>query len=240
MDCGVDLAIARMQAQEELRASSIAATRIGPSGPVIAVTNAAAAGMIIPGESSDDTRLKVFDKQLADQLKAERGAALLTAIIGIVAGLALLCIAIGEFKHVGMEGIKTISFKSLRESDGFSPAFMAVLLLGNAIGALLCGVGQTRRFLAEVRAIAQVDRGEKPEVVVLSTWSQIGMLVLAVFCPLFGIVVGIMLKFSKDSDVKALGGQMLLFSLGVIALFIVNIIWGIAEAAMPKPAPAKA
>jgi hypothetical protein len=240
MDCGCDLAIERSKAMEALRAVSISATRTGPP-PTVAVANPAAAGIAL-GENSDETRLRVFDKQMAERFKKERSATLLMGIIAVVAGIVLLAMAFGQLKNAGgMDAIKALNVKSLRLTDDFPPGLTAVLLLGMGLGALLCGIGQTLHFLAQTRAIKQVEAGEKPDVVVMNSCSQVGMLVLAVFCPPFGIIVGILMKFSKDGDAKALGGHMILVSVGVVAILILNMIWGLVASHMPTPAatPAK-
>ena len=240
MDCGVDLAIARTKKQEELRAISIGGTRAGPPSPVVATANPAAAGIHLGGETSDETRLKYFDKQAAARMKSELGVTVFTALVGIVAGIALIVIGYGALKDAGgMEAVKTMNFKSMRMGDGFPKGLTGILLLGNGLCALLCGIGQTIHFLGQWSAIKQVERGEKPDVVVLYEASRIGMLGLAIFCPPLGLIVGLLLKFSKDGDMKQLGGQMMLFSAVVLGLLVANMVWGFAEANMPKPAATK-
>jgi hypothetical protein len=240
MDCGVDLAIARTKKQEELRASSIAGTRTGPPSPVVATANPAAAGIHLGGDTSEETRLKYFDKEAAKRMKSEIGVTIFTALLGIAIGAALVAIGFKDLKEAGgMEALKTVSLKSMRMGSGFPEGLTGILLLGNGLGALLCGVGQVVHFLGQRKAIKQVERGEKPDVVVMCEVTHVGMLGLAIFCPPFGLIVGILLKLSKDGDMKMLGGQMLLFSAVVLGLFVGNMVWGFAEAAMPKPAPVK-
>ena len=240
MDCGVDLAIARTKKQEELRAISIGGTRTGPPSPVVATANPAAAGIHLGGETSDETRLKYFDKELAKHLKSELGVTVFTALVGIIAGIALAYIGFGALKAAGgMDAVKAVSLKAMRMSDGFPPGLTGLLLLGNGLSAFLCGVGQSIHFMAQRGAIQQVERGEKPDVVVMCEVTHFGMLGLAIFCPPFGLIVGLLLKFSKDGDMKGLGGQMMLFSAAVLGLLIANMVWGLAEAHMPKPAVKK-
>lgn len=241
MDCGVDLVAAREKEREALREMSQAA-RMG-SGPTVAT--GAAAGTVAPGErSSDETRIRAFDKQEAQRLVEERKTSWVTAGICLVVGLVTLAVGFSRVKAFGGFGnvMTELSPASLRDL-GFgmygNQGVLAVLLLGIGLAGLLVGVGQARLAMATTRAINDVKGNIKPEIVHVSTFTIIGLFALALFCPPLGLVVGALFFFGRNPDMKGIGGAMCSISLGIAVLLGLNELWKLAanmKAAAPKAA----
>ncbi len=230
MDCGADLIAAREKERQVLREISMAA-RTGAGKSAVAVTGAAA-GMAAPGERSDETRIRAFDRQEAERLAQERTTAWVTAGIALVAALALLAVGLNRLKAAGGFGDVPELFKpaNLRDSEYFAgPTMLGLLFLGMGLAGLLTTIGQTRMALATTRAIEQVRSNLKPDIVHVSTFTVIGFVVLAVFCPPAGLVVGLVLRFGRNPDLRPVGGTMTVVSAAVLGLFLLNLLGGLAQ-----------
>lgn len=239
MDCGVDLVAAREKERQALREMSQAA-RMG-SGPTVAV--GAAAGTVAPGErSSDETRIRAFDKQEAQRLVEERKTSWVIASVCLVAGLVALAIGFGQVKAFGGFGnVGTVLTPASLRELGFgmygNQGVLAVVVLGIGLAALLVGVGQARLAMATTRAINDVKNNVKPEIVHVSTFTIIGLFALALFCPPLGLVVGAIFFFGRNPDMKGIGGAMCMVSLGVAVLLGISELAKVAanmKGAAPK------
>lgn len=240
MDCGADLLEAKHdiveQAKREARGGPAA-----PASPAAAVANPAAAGIMLPGENADEKRLRVFDKQEADKLRKQRPAQVVLVIIAAIAGVVFAAASSGFLKKAAdLGGIKSLSvaaFKKLGADVGSDPRILAVCCLCLALAGLLCLIGEIRRLLATNEAIRYVEAGETPNLVHLSVFTQIGLLLAAFFLPPFGLICGIMFKFSHDSDTKNMGSLMIYASLLAIAIVLMNWIWAASSAMKSNMAP---
>ncbi len=239
MDCGADLIAAREKERRELREQSMA-SRAG-SGSVAVPANAAAAGLVSAGDKpSEETRLKTFDRQAAAVIAEDRKTFWVLSVIALVAGIAL---AIAGLTRIGAGGgfgevlasLKPGAIRDLSFGALVDPTILGVLLLGGGLGAVCVGVGQMRMALAAGRAIEDVKRGQKPEIVVISSFVTIGMYLLSVFLSPVAFVVGVVLFLRGDPDAKGLGSSVCLISLVLMALFGLNLLWTVFDSMRPAP-----
>jgi hypothetical protein len=77
-------------------------------------------------------------------------------------------------------------------------------------------------------AIEDVRFGGRPTVVGIPSWTAAGLIIAGFVVPPLGIIVGIILKLSKDPDTRDLGTRVLMAGGAAIALFVVNELWGMA------------
>ncbi|MCD6360497.1 MAG: zinc ribbon domain-containing protein, partial [Armatimonadetes bacterium] len=186
MDCGVNIAEAKRKvAEKSLAERGGVAVSSQPSA-----VQGAAAGMAEAGETSEKVRLKAFDKHLAEKLARERAAVLLTFFLALVIGLVILAVGLGMLRNAGgVTALKALDFNDLR-SKGLGMygdlTFTAILVLLTGLAGLLCAVGQMRRYMLAGRAIAQVKRNERPDVVKISSWTWIGMVLASLAVPPLG------------------------------------------------------
>ena len=238
MDCGADLSEARQKAKAALQDQSVAGRTGSSDEPKVAIRSAASAGRALPGESSKDTRLKVFDKQEAQVLKQDATTALVLAIIAALGGIGLLGAGLSKMKTLGFGEVFGLRPKDLQSFGGLVDArLLAIALTGLGLAALLIAVGMFIRRQLSVAAVRNVEAGEKPEIVGLNGALQIGLLLLAVFCPPAGIIIGIIMKLSKDSDVSGFGGTVIWISLGVIVVLAANMLIGLLSEVAARHAP---
>ena len=225
MECGVEIAAAKRELSQKLKRER--ADRVSASQP--SAVAGAGAGLAEAGETSDKVRLKEFDKQLAEHLVKERGAVIMTAVIALVIGVVVLMMGLSALSKVGgLDAVKSLDFNYLRGLGlGMfgDVTFMAVLTLLTGVSGLLCAIGQTRRFFSANRAVAQVRRSERPDIVGISGVTRAGLLLASVVCAPLGLILGIIFKFGRDQQTKELGGAMLRVSAAVIGLVVVNILW---------------
>jgi len=197
----------------------------------VAVAATAAAG--VATDVGEDTRLREFDQQLAQTLQAERGAAILTAIIGVVIGVVCLVVGLKLLSTVG--GLKALSILTpgYFKEKGFGIFGDQVALgagsLALALAGLLTFIGQLHRAWTGHQAIQDVKFGGRPRVVGISTFTVLGLLIASFVVPLFGIVLGIIFKLSKDEDTHDLGGKMIWAAVLAIVLFGINLLMGLAS-----------
>ncbi len=239
MGCGADLIAAKERARRTLREQSHAARTGGGSGATRPPANPAAAGTVGVGEkSSDETRLRQFDKQEAGRLAQERTTAWVTAAIALVAGAFLLVIGLGRIKLGGGFGEILPAFKpaTLRH-DLFAPIVVGTAILGMGVSGLLAGIGQIRLAMAAGRAIEDVKNRRKPEIAQVSTFTLLGLFLLCIFCPPLGLVIGLLMRFGRNPDLRSLGGNMVTTSVVIIALVGLNTLWQVFENMKPAPAP---
>lgn len=232
MDCGNDLLAAKVDIVEQAKREA----RGGPAGPAsgaAAVANPAAAGMVLPGENADDKRLRSFDRQEADKLRKQRPAQIVLIGIAAVAAIAVGALIPSLLKKAtaagGLGSLSVAEFKQMGANVTSDPRVMAICAIGIALAGLLCIVGEIRRLMATNDAIMLVDAGETPNIVHLSIYTQIGLLIAAFFLPPFGLLCGIMFKFSKDSDTRSIGSLMIYASLLAIAIILMNWIWELSS-----------
>jgi hypothetical protein len=238
MDCGADLAETKRQARAQLQDQSVAARTGSSDEPKVAIRSAASAGRALPGESSKETRLRVFDKQEAEVLKQEAGAALVLAILAAGAGVALLGLGLSRMSALGWGTVFGLRPADLQAFGGLVDSrLVALVLLGTGLAGALIAVGMFLRRGQAVQAVRDVEVGEKPEIVGLTAPLQGGLLLLAIFCPLAGLVLGILMKLSKDSDVATFGGTLIWLSLGIIVLLAGNMLYGKLTELAASPAP---
>lgn len=242
MDCGADLIDAKHDIVEQAKRESRGGPA-GPASPAAAAANPAAAGIMLPGEKLDEKRLRVFDKQEADKLRKQRPAQAVLVIIAAIAGVVFAAASSGFLKKAAeLGGIKSLSvaqFKALGLDVISDPRVAAVCTLALALAALLCLIGEIRRLLATNEAIRYVEAGETPNIIHISVFTQIGLLLAAFFLPPFGLICGIMFKFSHDADTKSMGSLMIYASLLAIAIVLMNAIWKVSSDYKPNSTPAK-
>ncbi len=225
MECGVDLAEAEREIARREKESRGGGPLVGDAQTV----QGAAAGMAAPGETSEKVRIKEFDRHLADKLQRERTAVIVTAVIALIAGAAVLLLGLSALSQAGgLQVLRELSYGDLRERGlgafadrGFQSALM--ILLG--LAGLLCAVGQIHRIVMAGRAIAQVKRAERPDLVGISSLTWYGLLIASFVCPPLGIILGIIFKFGQDDDTRALGGSMIRSALIAIAVVGAHLIW---------------
>lgn len=239
LDCGLDLVQARVdivkQAQQNAR------TVAKPATGAAAAANPAAAGLVVPGESAEEKRLRVFDKQQAQELRKQRPAIVVAAILAAAFTGGLATAAKGFLGSAGgFAAIKTLTyaqFKALGFGLFSDPRIMFIVCAGLALAAFLCLVGEGLRLWAVSAAITAVARGQVPNVVGVAVFTMIGLVIAAFFCPPVGLIMGILFKLSKDQDTNSLGSMMIYAAILAAAIVVVNTIWNLAAAHL-KTAPA--
>jgi hypothetical protein len=241
LDCGMDL----KAHLEELRKAATTKRQLTPEEIRERAQKAAAAaarGRAFGVDRSEETRLRTFDKHEAEVVKSDVLTSWITAGIALVVGLGALVMASSQLSAAGGAGaLKELSMGQLREW-GFGmtiqPPVLAVVGTGLAIGGLLCAVGQAWRAALGQRSVAAVARGEKPLVIDTHPATRAGLILAAIACPPFGVIVGAIMKMGgKNEDTKAMGGQILLVGLAVLIIFGLNMLWGLAAGLKPVDQP---
>ncbi len=237
MECGLDL----VEARKKLAAD---AAQTGPvvtsSQQRVAVAATAAAG--VATDVGEDTRLREFDHQLAERLRAERGAAILTAIIGLGVGLA--CLMTGLKLLAGVGGLKALGglTPGYLKDQGFGmfgdQLCLGVMTLAVAVAGLLAFAGQVHRAWTGTQAIEDIRFGGRPRVVGISSFTVAGLVIASFIIPPLGLVLGIIFKLSKDDDTRDLGGKMVTAAIVAIALLIINVLIGLASGLKTVQPPA--
>jgi hypothetical protein len=190
--------------------------------------------------------MKQFDRHLAEQLKEERTPVIITAIIAVIFGAGILIAGwqtlAGASSDGAVEALKQMSYSDLRMRGlgAFADqAFIGLLLSLLGLAGVLCAVGQIRRLLQANRAIAQVEDGERPELVGISQLTWVGLLIASFVFPPLGIVLGIIFVLSKDESTRHLGSQMIKSAIAALVVIIGHLVWNwIADmASRSAPAP---
>ena len=225
MDCGANLVEEREKEREVLREMSQAA-RMG-GGPVVAA--GASAGTVAAGEkSSDETRIRAFDKQEAERLTAERTTAWVTSGLTLIPGIGFIKINAND----GFPAVLSVLMPAaLRDNIAllFSAPAIGLMMLGLGIAGLLVGIGQTRLAVSATRAINQVRNNYKPDIVQVSAFTIAGLYVVALFCPPLGILIGLLFFFGRNPDLKHIGSTMMIISAALVVLLGANMLWKLAE-----------
>lgn len=225
LDCGADLQVERAKLRRSLHEQSVAGRTGKSDEPKIAVRSAAAAGRAAPGESSKETRLKVFDKQAAEHLQEHAQVCLFLAVVSGVVGFVLLGTGLPRVGAIGWGSVFGQALEGLYQFETLlGPPVVAVDMSGLGLAAVLIGVGLLLRFLAARQAVRDVEAGEKPEIVAMSLTLQIGLYGLVIFMPPAALIVGFMIRTSKDTDVASFGTQMIWLSIAVLAIVFGDIL----------------
>lgn len=229
LDCGAELIEAADVAKARLQEQSVAGRTGLWEAPAV---TGAQAGMAVPGEKSQDTRLKVFDQAAAAGLAQEALTAYITAGLTFIAGVILMIMAYGRFTAgASFSGLSLVSLRSL---DAFgSLSVLAVIMGGTGLGGIAIGIGQFIRALGATQAVRDIKNEEKPTVVTLNPFLQMGLLLVAIFCPPIGLLAGLLLKLSDDSDIRGFAQMLIYASLLVIAVLVINMIAGAAAKMKP-------
>jgi len=191
------------------------------------------------GETSEKTRLRMFDEQLAEKLQKERPAIVVLAIISLVAAVVLTSAANGFLQQSGgLAAIADLDLAALR-AKRFAmfgePQLLFIIAGGLALAGYLCGVGEAFRCLAASRAIATVKAGQPPTIVGVTVLTRVGLLIAAVLLPPLGLVIGIILKLTNSNELKELGTQMIYLALLAAAVVLASVLWDVmAEMAQAR------
>lgn len=237
--CGLDL----VEARKKVAAEAAQSTPVSSSQPQVAVENPAAAG--IATDVGEDTRIREFDEQLAQTIRAEIPAAIVTALIGLVAGIVFLVVGLRLAGPAGgLKALASLTPGHLREL-GFGAfgdrLFQGAMAVALGAAGLLVFVGQCHRVYTGYQAIQDVKFGGRPRVVGISSFTTAGLMLASFILPPLGLIVGIIFKLSKDSDTRDLGGRMITAAIVAVALFLLNLLIGLASALKNvKPATPKA
>jgi hypothetical protein len=234
LECGADLLEERRKAERTL----IETARL-PVAAAAPPRAAAALGRAEVGESSEETRLRIFDQHLADVLAGERLTAYATAGIALVI-CAIVGLAASEQVRAagGFAALKTLSPASVRQIAALNDsAVTGTWLTLTALSAFLCLVGQTWRGVLAGKCIRAVQAGEKPLLVGISPATQVGLLLFGVICPPFGIILGIVLKLRPDEETAAFGGLLMWAGFLALLVFAVNLLVGLAQQLKARPRP---
>ncbi len=225
MECGANIA----DAERELTHRAKQERGGGPMVGDVTAVQGAAAGMAEAGETSEKVRLKEFDKQLARKLARERAAVVVTVVIALIVGGVIFVLGLGALgKAGGMEALKALSYGELRDKGlgAFADqTFMATLMILLGLAGLLCAAGQIHRFVVGQKAIAQVKRGERPDVIGISPLTWYGLLIASFVCAPLGIILGIVFKFGQDEETRRLGGSMVTSAVIAVAVVAAHLIW---------------
>ncbi|MCX7599759.1 MAG: zinc ribbon domain-containing protein [Armatimonadetes bacterium] len=241
MSCGLDL----LEAVQKLTAS--AAQSAPTQRPAVAITNPAAAG--IATDVGQDTRIREFDEQLAEQLRAGRSASIVGGILGLLIGLAMLLMGLGIASKSGGvgEALRALGPAYLRGAGLaglLASPFLAAVCIGVGLAGLLVCVGQLHWAYTAHQAIEDVKLGGRPTVVGISAFTIAGMLIASFLFPPLGFVLGFIFLFSKDPDTHDLGKRMILVAFAAVAYILLNFLWGLAAnlraPAATGPSPAEA
>jgi hypothetical protein len=237
LDCGEDL----VKHREELRKAATAKKTLTHKEKIEMAQRAAAAAARGRGfgvETSEETRMRTFDKHEAEKVQHEMITAWATAFIGLVLGVIFLKIGADKYKlGGGFAGWKDLSMAKLRHGDAlFGESFVSLLALGLALSSFLCLIGQTFRALIAHKSITAVARGAKPEVVYIHPATRFGLVLASLCFPPAGLLFGLLMRmFGRDEDTKSLGGTMLTASLAVMGILVLNFLWGLAAGLKPAP-----
>ena len=228
MDCGADL----LEERRKVERTIIETARL-PVAAATAPRTAAASGAAEVGERSEETRLRIFDKQLAEALAGERLTAFVTAGIAFILLAVLLFSATHQIQAAGgFSGLRTVTPSGIRHLRWavFTDNAVTGMWLGIAtVASSLCLIGQTWRGIVAGKCIQAVEAGEKPVLVGVSTATTAGLLLFGVICPPVGIIFGLILRLRPDADTAAFGGMLMWASFIALLLFGVNSLWGLAE-----------
>jgi len=202
MECGVEIAKARRELAEREKQDRSGPTLVREALQEAAI--GAKAGVAAAGETAAKVRLKTFDKQLAEKLSRERVAVVVTAAIGLIAGIVILALGLSTLKSVGgLAVVKELSYGDLR-AQGFGAfgnmAFIGTIITLLGVAGLLCGVGQAIRVVTATQAIAAVKRGERPVIVAISNCTRSGLLLASLLAPPLGLILGIIFKLGEDEE----------------------------------------
>ena len=229
MECGIDLAKARREVLEREKRD-----RASPATNRDALQEAAVgakAGVGAAGETSAKVRLKTFDRQLAKKLGRERVAVIVTAAIGLIAGIVILAVGLNTIKSAGgFAVVRELSYTDLREQSfgAFeNRAFIGSVVTLLGVAGLLCGVGQAIRVITATQAIGAVKRGERPAIVAISNCTRAGLLLASVLAPPLGLVLGIVFKLGHDEETRRLGGKMIWAAVISVGFIGANLIWNL-------------
>jgi hypothetical protein len=228
LECGVDIVKARRElAEREKRDRAIT---IDPDAAAEAAAGARA-GVAVHGETSEKVRLKTFDKQLAQKLVRERVAVIVTAALGLIAGLVILGVGVSLIRQGGgLAVVRQLSYGDLRERGlgAFADlSFTGCIVVLIGLGGLLCALGQSIRVATATRAIAAAKRGERPPVVAISPFTKTGLLVGSLLLPPFGLILGIIFKLGQDEETRRLGGSMIWAAVICMAVVGAHLLWNV-------------
>ncbi len=237
MECGVDLA----EARAKLERQAVEGVRLTSSAARAHRGATSAHGVAEVGESSEATRMRVFDRHLAEQLRGERMVAYVTSGLSALVTAALASLGLGLVRSGGgLAGLRQLSPKYVREL-GWSlfgdDSLLGAWLVAMAVAALLCVIGQTLRGIAATRSIREVDEGHKPEIVGIASTTQAGVMLFALLCPVLGLPAGIALKLGHDDQTKSLGSITIWLSVIALAFIALNYVWALGAQLLQRGAP---
>lgn len=232
LDCGEDL----LKHLEQLRDAATTKKQLTAKERIEraqAAARAAAHGRGFGVETSEETRMRTYDKHEAERVRNEMLTAWATVAIALILHLVAFKLGINQFKHGGgVTGLREVSMAQVREwgfGMAVQPSVQTLVYMGIALGLFLCLVGQIWRGVRAHQSIAAVARGEKPELVYLHSATRAGLIVVSAACPPAGIIFGLMMRIlGRDEDTKSLGGSMLIAAIIVLVILGLNMLWGLA------------
>ncbi|MFO7945637.1 MAG: hypothetical protein R6V19_02305 [Armatimonadota bacterium] len=234
LECGAPLIPDRKDVEKEEELAATRARRIAAASGSAAT--GPQAGRADPNEDWKKTRMKVYDRKFAEELKKARPAIFVTSVLSLLAGGILLAVTLNIARELGgfsaVIDIDLERLQSLRFLAVIDTQVLFFITAGLTIAAVLGAVGEFLRFIHAGHNLALIEDDEPPEIMGVHPASMLALLVTSVFCPPLGLIFGLILRFNRGEDLRELGARMLQLSGLVVAVFLASVIWDVARDAV--------